>query len=74
MLVLSRKEGETLCIGDDIRITVTRITGNKVRIGIETLSDISILRGELKESDFNSEEELNTLSQKKTVRKKLVPA
>ncbi|MDO5580885.1 MAG: carbon storage regulator [Planctomycetia bacterium] len=74
MLVLSRKEGETLCIGDDIRITVTRITGNKVRIGIETLSDISILRGELRENDFNEQEEMSSFSPGSSLRKKLIPA
>ncbi len=47
MLILSRKEGESLYIGDDIRITVTRVSGNKVRIGIESGNDLPILRSEL---------------------------
>jgi carbon storage regulator len=47
MLVLSRKEGEQLLIGDDIVLTINRINGNRVAIGIEAPRDVRILRGEL---------------------------
>lgn len=47
MLVLGRKEGETLYIGDDICITVTSISGDKVRIGIDAPKSLSVMRGEL---------------------------
>ncbi len=47
MLVLTRKANETILIGDDIKITLVRVKGNAVRIGIEAPDDISILRGEL---------------------------
>jgi len=47
MLVLSRKQGEKLLIGDDIVLTVNRISGNRVAIGIEAPRDIRIVRGEL---------------------------
>ena len=47
MLVLSRKEKEGVLIGDDITITVTRIEGDKVRIGIEAPKDVLIRRHEL---------------------------
>lgn len=50
MLVLTRKEGERIRIGDDIVITVVRSGGDKVRIGIEAPSDKVILRSELKET------------------------
>lgn len=50
MLILSRKEGESLYIGDDIRVTITRVSGNKVRIGIESSNDLPILRSELIEN------------------------
>lgn len=48
MLVLSRKEGEKLVIGDNVVITVNRIAGNRVAIGIEAPREVSIVRGELK--------------------------
>lgn len=49
MLVLSRKEQETIRIGKDIVITITGIEGQRVSIGIEAPSDVKILRGELAE-------------------------
>ncbi|MEM6978243.1 MAG: carbon storage regulator [Planctomycetota bacterium] len=47
MLVLSRKEGEKLVIGDNVVITVNRISGNRVAIGIDAPREVSIVRGEL---------------------------
>ena len=47
MLVLSRKEGEQLMIGDNVVLTITRISGNRVAIGIEAPRDVRIVRGEL---------------------------
>ena len=47
MLVLSRREGERIRIGDSITVTVVRCAGDKVRIGIEAPPDMLILRGEL---------------------------
>ncbi len=47
MLVLSRKEGEQLVIGDNIVITINRIAGNRVAIGVEAPREVSIVRGEL---------------------------
>lgn len=47
MLVLSRKVGESFVIGDDITITVVRIVGGGVRLGIEAPSDCSVIRREL---------------------------
>lgn len=51
MLVLSRKEGEKLVIGENIVITVNRIAGNRVAIGIEAPREVSIVRGELDQRD-----------------------
>jgi carbon storage regulator len=47
MLVLSRKETERIKLGDSIVVTVVRVTGDKVRLGIEAPSDILVLRDEL---------------------------
>ena len=48
-LVLTRKQHESIRIGDDIRITVTRIQGGHVRLGIEAPRAVRILRAELEE-------------------------
>lgn len=50
MLVLSRKIGEQLLIGDSIVVTVVRIGPHDVRIGIEAPADVEIVRSELVES------------------------
>ena len=49
MLVLSRRLGETLIIGDDIKITVLGISGNQVRLGIAAPKDVSVHREEIYE-------------------------
>ncbi len=48
MLVLSRKVGERIWIGEDIAVTVVRITGGGVRIGIEAPSNLAVVREELR--------------------------
>jgi carbon storage regulator len=47
MLVLSRKTGEEISIGDDILIRVSTIGAGRVRIGIEAPPDVRIIRTEL---------------------------
>ena len=47
MLVLSRRMGETLVIGDNIRLTVLGVSGGQVRLGIEAPRDISVHREEI---------------------------
>ncbi|MDE0866389.1 MAG: carbon storage regulator [Rubripirellula sp.] len=47
MLVLTRKSDEQIVIGDDIKITLVRVRGNSVRIGIEAPREVRVLRGEL---------------------------
>jgi carbon storage regulator len=47
MLVLGRRIGETICIGNNISITVLETKGSHVRIGINAPTDIPILRDEL---------------------------
>ena len=47
MLVLSRKQSERIRLGNDIVVTVVRVAGDKVRLGIEAPSNIVVLRDEL---------------------------
>ncbi len=47
MLVLTRKLGETIVIGDDIVIKVVDIHGKQIRLGIEAPTEITIFRGEI---------------------------
>ena len=54
MLVLSRKLGETICIGSDITVTVLEVKGNRIRIGVNAPEDVKVLRGELSASDANN--------------------
>jgi carbon storage regulator len=48
MLVLSRKPGEKLLIGDNITITVLEVRGRVMRIGIDAPNEVRVVRGELK--------------------------
>lgn len=47
MLVLSRKESERIRLGDSIVLTIVRVSGDKVRLGIEAPPNILVLRDEL---------------------------
>lgn len=47
MLVLSRKQSQRIRLGDSITVTVVRISGDKVRLGIEAPPDMLVLRDEL---------------------------
>lgn len=57
MLVLSRKKGESIWLGDEIEITISEIKGDQVRIAINAPKNVTILRGELRKevSESNTE-------------------
>ena len=60
MLVLTRKQQEKIRIGEHITITVLRMKGKAVRLGIEAPSEVSVLRGELA---FDASPEVSTETQ-----------
>jgi carbon storage regulator len=49
MLILTRRVGESVLIGDEIEIVVTAIGGDQVRIGFDAPREVEIVRSELKE-------------------------
>lgn len=57
MLVITRKKGESLMIGDDIEITISKIEDGSVKIGINAPKDVTILRKELYEAVENENKE-----------------
>ena len=63
MLVLSRKAGETIWIGEDIEIVISEVKGEQVKIAIKAPRSIDIIRGELRQdvSASNSESVITNL-------------
>jgi len=61
MLILSRKEAEKVYLGNDIVLTIIRVAGDKVRIGIEAPNNVRVLRNELQKND--EPKELSTVVQ-----------
>jgi carbon storage regulator len=49
MLILTRRVGETLMIGEEVSVTVLGIKGNQVRIGVNAPKDVSVHREEIYE-------------------------
>lgn len=47
MLILSRKVGEKIRIGDNIELVISRLSGNRVTLGLSAPKDVKIVRGEL---------------------------
>lgn len=47
MLVLTRELGESILIGDNIRVTITQLTHTRVRVGIEAPADVRVMREEI---------------------------
>jgi Carbon storage regulator (could also regulate swarming and quorum sensing) len=56
MLVLSRRETERVRLGDSIVLTIVRVSGDKVRLGIEAPADVLVLRDELQPHGEAAEE------------------
>lgn len=47
MLILTRRVGETLMVGDDVTVTVLGVKGNQVRIGVNAPKDVAVHREEI---------------------------
>lgn len=47
MLILTRRIGETLMVGDDISVTVLGVKGNQIRLGVDAPKDVSVHREEI---------------------------
>jgi carbon storage regulator len=56
MLVISRKAGQWIEIGSDIKVHIFGMTGKQVKIGIDAPQDVTILRNELVESRRDNDE------------------
>ena len=54
MLVLSRKVGETIWIGEDVEIFISEVKGEQVKVGIRAPRSIEVVRGELRQDVSNS--------------------
>ncbi|MBO6009244.1 MAG: carbon storage regulator CsrA [Ruminobacter sp.] len=55
MLILTRRLGEAITIGKDVKLTVLSIKGNQVRIGVDAPKEVSIQRSELIEKKDSDE-------------------
>ena len=56
MLVLSRKERQRIRLGDDITVTIVRLAGDQVRLGIDAPREIRVLRDELQPHEEKKEQ------------------
>lgn len=57
MLILTRRVGETLMIGDDVQVTVLGVKGNQVRIGVNAPREVAVHREEIYERIKREKEE-----------------
>lgn len=58
MLILTRRSGESICIGDDVNITVLGIKGSQVRLGVTAPKEIAVHREEIYEKIKREQEGL----------------
>ena len=59
MLILTRRLGETLVIGDDVTVTVLGVRGNQVRLGVNAPKDVAVHREEIYQRIQNEKDAVN---------------
>lgn len=62
MLVLSRKVGEEIVIGEDIRVTIVEVRGNRIKLGFAGPREVTVRRGELVRQPSNRERVVESLA------------
>lgn len=60
MLILTRRVGETLVIGDDVTVTVLGVRGNQVRLGVNAPKDVAVHREEIYQRIQNEKDAVNS--------------
>jgi carbon storage regulator len=68
MLILGRKEGEEIYLGNNIKIKITEINNGAVKVGIDAPREVLVLRGELKENIEASNKEANTKQEPRVIK------
>lgn len=67
MLILTRRVGESLMIGDDVTVTVLGVKGNQVRVGVDAPKDVAVHREEIYERIQKEQENSGNSSRTKAV-------
>jgi len=65
MLILTRRVGETLVIGDDVTVTVLGVRGNQVRLGVNAPKDVAVHREEIYQRIQNEKDAENSTESSK---------
>ena len=68
MLILGRKEGEEIYLGNNIKIKITEINNGAVKVGIDAPREVLVLRGELKDNIEASNKEANTKQEPRVIK------
>ena len=75
MLVITRQPGDSILIGEDIRIIILEVSGDKIKIGIEAPRSVRIMRSEVLDTEKSNLEAEQTAGAQalESLKKKLIP-